>query len=98
MFRLINLSHKDRSKINEKFRKQLHNELEGIKKLFQELFQIKSKLEDQIRQTENTFDEIRKLIPPIGLSRFLLCLEKNKYRKDAAKIWKFWDEVRGFLA
>ena len=75
------------------FRDTLLQERQGISSLLNELFQVKVKLEQQIRSIENTFDEIRKLIPPVSLSRFLLCLEKNKYRKDAAKVWSFWESV-----
>lgn len=94
MFRFINISQKECSKISSSFRETLLQERRGISNLLNELFQVKGKLERQIRKIENTFDEIRKFIPPLSLSRFLLCLEKNKYRKDAAKIWSFWDKVR----
>lgn len=34
-----------------------------------------------------TFDEMRKYIPASGLSKLIMNLEKNKYRKDISKIW-----------
>jgi hypothetical protein len=51
---------------------------------------VKEKLDKQIRRIENLFDEIRKFVPPLGLSKFLICLEKNKYRKDVSRVWNYW--------
>lgn len=41
-----------------------------------------------------TFDEMRKHIPASGLSKLIMSLERNKYRKDVSKIWEYWDKVR----
>ena len=56
MFKVIGLPQKERLKISSMFRETLLQQRKGISNLLNELFDVKSKLERQIRKIENTFD------------------------------------------
>ncbi|CAD8175565.1 unnamed protein product [Paramecium pentaurelia] len=67
------------------------NKLLEILSQFQE---IKEQLYNKTSQVENFVDELRNILNPTQVGKFLIGLEKNKFRREMAisKIWNIFDD------
>ncbi|KAM3130961.1 hypothetical protein pb186bvf_016984 [Paramecium bursaria] len=66
------------------------NKLEDLLKQFCD---IKEQLYTKTSQLENFIDELRNTLSPVQVAKFLIGLEKNKYRKEMSinKLWDIFD-------
>lgn len=76
----MHLSYEQRKTISN-FKPLIMGEKHKYDQLVHQFFDVKKQLTEQAKKLENVFDGFRAFLTPYQLSKILVNVEKNKYRK-----------------
>ncbi|KAL4467063.1 hypothetical protein ABPG74_010660 [Tetrahymena malaccensis] len=88
----ISLSEQQKKQM-QKFKKRFTSEKQKLDELIEGLNQMKKQIQTKTQNVENIIDDMRNVFTPIQNAKFLVFLEKNKYRREISNI-ALWDAFK----
>ncbi|CAD8128080.1 unnamed protein product [Paramecium sonneborni] len=79
--REINISDLQMKSLKKSYQ-NIEQDREQLKEIIKQLQNVKENLDQKTNSLENFIDDLRKILTPIQVAKFLLGLEKNKFQKE----------------
>ncbi|CAD8127379.1 unnamed protein product [Paramecium sonneborni] len=91
--REINITDSQMKSLKKSY-KRIQSDKEKLEDIIKQLQTVKENLYQRTNSLENFIDEMRSILTPIQVAKFLLGLEKNKFQKELniSNLWKQLDD------